>query len=312
MGLAAVLITGLGVSVLDLSLPLAALLAVLLVIPAHAAGSVVSRPARAAIDEAERGDPHEAPIEMLGVLLALVAFEVVLVAGARRADLAAAHFVYAIATGGLVGLLGAAMVIVASRYGWIPAARQRPALFAAVLGVFAGAHWASRDAGFFAVVAMGLGLANRRAAMPGGFAPWSARSAAVVRSVVLLLLAAGLSVDALDALDVAAALFIGGVLLGRPLAALLLTQRSGAPWPVRLVQAVQTPGAVWTVALAMIFGLRLAELGKKRGSEVATLAVLAVFGEVVLATLAGVVAVRWLPAGARSAAGVGESTATTP
>jgi len=93
---------------------------------------------------------------------------------------------------------------------------------------------------------------------------------------------------------------------------LLLSQRSGAPWPVRLVQAVQTPGAVWTVALAMIFGLRLAELGKKRGSEVATLAVLAVFGEVVLATLAGVVAVRWLPAGARSAAGVGESTATTP
>jgi hypothetical protein len=100
---------------------------------------------------------------------------------------------------------------------------------------------------------------------------------------VFILLAAGLDLAQVAQLDWRAAAFVGAViLLARPATVLLALLGTALPWRERAFIALTGPRGVVLVAVAGLFGQRLAEAGVADGARIGPLAFILVLSTVVL------------------------------
>ncbi|GAA4229247.1 NhaP-type Na+/H+ or K+/H+ antiporter [Sagittula marina] len=220
----------------------------------------------------------------VGALAAVLAFEVVVV---LQTATGAGHAVQQLAIGiGIATALGLAAgwgMATAFKRGWVPEYMKVPVLFVVLLGVFALSDSVLHESGLLAVTLMGIWIAN--AGLPSFTELYRFKEHATVLLVsgVFILLAAGMSFERLMILDWRALVFVAAVILiARPLPVLIALALTNVPWKERFLVAFTGPRGVVLVAVAGLFGDRLAGLGITDAERIAPLAFVLVAATVVL------------------------------
>lgn len=235
------------------------------------------RPAQLLQWEAIVNDP-------VGALAAVLAFQVVLVMqAAAGAGAAIGQLALGTAVATLLGLVAGWGLTRAFRNGMVPEYMKVPVLFALVLGVFALSDSVLHESGLLAVTIMGLFIANADLPSFTELRRFKEHATVLLVSGVFILLAANMSMATLSTIDRHAIVFVAAViLLVRPATVLIALAFSDVPWRERWLVALTGPRGVVLVAVAGLFGERLAALGLADGARVAPLAFALVAATVVL------------------------------
>jgi len=220
----------------------------------------------------------------IGALAAVLAFEVVLVINTATT---AAEAVGVLALGVLVasalGLAAGFLLAAAFKRGHVPEYMKVPLLFVALLGVFAISNTVLHESGLLAVTLMGVVIANADLPSYEELRRFKEHATVLLVSGVFILLAASLDFAQLGQLDWSAAAFVAVVVLVvRPATVALSLIGTGLPWREKLLIALMGPRGVVLVAVAGLFGDRLAGLGVVDGSLIGPLAFVLVAATVVL------------------------------
>lgn len=220
----------------------------------------------------------------IGALAAVLAFEVVMVRSTVSSGWhAAQELVLGIALAGAAGAAAGYGLATAFRRGWVPEYMKVPVLFATLLAVFAATDSVLHESGLLAVTVMGVVIANAGLPSYAEILRFKEHATVLLVSGVFILLAASLDFAMLGQLTWRAALFVGAVvLLARPLTVILSLIGTGLPWREKALIALTGPRGVVLVAVAGLFGERLAALGVADGALVAPLAFVLVTATVVL------------------------------
>ncbi|MGB0498729.1 MAG: cation:proton antiporter [Rubricella sp.] len=235
------------------------------------------RPAQLLQWEAIVNDP-------IGALAAVLAFEVVsALLTAETVAAAMGHLalglIVALAVGGAAGVgLSSAF-----RRGMVPEYMKVPVMFAAVIAAFAASDAVLHESGLLAVTVMGVIIANADLPSYREIRRFKEHATVLLVSGVFVLLAANLDPQAVLSLDWRAALFVAlTVLVARPVTVLLSLAGTDIPWKERALIAWIGPRGVVLVAVAGLFGERLAALGIEGAGSMGALAFLLVAVTVVL------------------------------
>jgi len=217
------------------------------------------RPARLLKWEGIVNDPF-------GALLAVLAFEVALASGEvatpDQPHRSAAAIGLLILTAALVGVVAGRLFGGAMDRGAVPEHLKTPAIFAGVMGVYAGAEVLYHEAGLLAVTAMGVTLANAGSASMEEVKRFKEEFATLLVSMLFLVLSARLELSDLAALTGGALLFVAAVLfLVRPLAVWMSLGFTRLPWREKLLISWVAPRGVVAAAVAAAFQFRLIEAG---------------------------------------------------
>ncbi len=220
----------------------------------------------------------------VGALAAVLAFEVVVVLNsAESAGHAAQQLVLGIGFASILGVLGGWGIAKSFRRGWVPEYMKIPVLFVVLIAVFAASDAVLHESGLLAVTIMGLWIANSDLPSYVELRRFKEHATVLLVSGVFILLSANMSAATLAALDWRAALFVLAVIfIARLLPVLAALAFTNVPWKERLLVAMTGPRGVVLVAVAGLFGERLAELGIVDGARIAPLAFALVLATVVL------------------------------
>ncbi|OWY10735.1 sodium:proton exchanger [Thioclava sp. F42-5] len=235
------------------------------------------RPARLLQWEAIVNDP-------IGALAAVLAFEVVFT---LRSNLPMGEAVWHLALGiGFAAAIGGAVgwgIARSFSRGWVPEFMKVPVLFATLLATFAVTDYVLHESGLLAVTVMGLVIGNADLPSYEELRRFKEHATVLLVSGVFILLAANIEIDQLAALDWHALLFVVlVVLVARPMTVLISLIGTGLPRNERLLIAFTGPRGVVLVAVAGLFGQRLAEIGVADGLRIGPLAFVLVLVTVIV------------------------------
>lgn len=242
----------------------------------------------------------------IGALAAVLAFEVVVV---FETATGAGHAAQVLIVGILVAIvLGAAAgwgLVRAFRNAFVPEYMKVPVLFVVLLAVFAVSDSVLHESGLLAVTVMGLWLANAELPSFTELRRFKEHATILLVSGVFILLAANMSFEKLAILDWRALVFVVVVILvARPAAVLISLALSNIPWKERLLVAFTGPRGVVLVAVAGLFGERLAALEITDANRIGPLAFALVAATVVLHGFTLTPMARWLGLTAAKVPGV--------
>ncbi|WP_417522592.1 cation:proton antiporter [Marinovum sp.] len=220
----------------------------------------------------------------VGALAAVLAFEVVVVLEtATSVGAAAQDLVIGIGLATLLGVAGGWGIARAFRRAYVPEFMKVPVLFVVLLAVFALSDYVLHESGLLAVTIMGIWIANVQLPSYVELRRFKEHATVLLVSGVFILLAAGMSREALASLNLTALFFVLAVVfIARPLPVLAALSFSDLPWRERLLVAFTGPRGVVLVAVAGLFGERLVEIGISDADRIAPLAFALVAATVVL------------------------------
>jgi CPA1 family monovalent cation:H+ antiporter len=222
-------------------------------------------------------------IDPIGALLAVLVYGM-LVSG--QSDHALAIFAGTIAVGVTFGAIGGyGLAVVLSRR-WVPDYLRNVVVLAAVVAVFTLSDQIMHEAGLLAVTAMGMLLANYRAASIEDVLDFKESLTLVFVSFLFIVLAARVDLNQLAALDRGAAGVILIILLAaRPSAVMLSTIGASLSFREKLLLAWIAPRGIVAAAVSALFSLELAEHGYDKAPLLVTLTFLTITTTVVLHSL---------------------------
>lgn len=220
----------------------------------------------------------------VGALAAVLAFEVVVVwQAAGSLGHAVGVLLLGIGFATVLGLAAGWGLVKAFTRGWVPEYMKVPVLFVVLLCVFALSDTVLHESGLLAVTLMGLWIANANLPSFTELYRFKEHATVLLVSGVFILLAAGMSFERLAVLDWRALAFVVAVIcVARPLPVLIALAFTNVPLKERLLVAFTGPRGVVLVAVAGLFGERLAGLGISDGEKIAPLAFVLVAATVVL------------------------------
>ncbi|MFZ5961582.1 cation:proton antiporter [Thalassococcus sp. BH17M4-6] len=232
----------------------------------------------------------------VGALAAVLAFEVVIVLQtATGAGAAIQDLVTGILVASVLGLAAGWALSKAFSLGKVPEYMKVPVLFVLLLGVFALSDAVLHESGLLAVTLMGIYIANANLPSYAELRRFKEHATVMLVSGVFILLAANMTRETLMSIDWSTLAFVAVVILiARPVAVLMSLALSDIPWNERLLVAFTGPRGVVLVAVAGLFGERLASIGIEDGTEVSKLAFALVAASVVLHGFTLQPIARWL------------------
>jgi len=220
----------------------------------------------------------------IGALAAVLAFEVVLVLNASAtAGEAVSALVIGVVVASALGLAAGYAIAASFKRGLVPEYMKVPVLFVVLIGIFAVSDMVLHESGLLAVTLMGVVIANAHLPSYEELRRFKEHATVLLVSGVFILLAASLDFAQLGQLDWHAAAFVAAVvLIARPVTVLLSLIGSGVPRNEQILVALTGPRGVVLVAVAGLFGDRLAAMGVADGALIGPLAFVLVAVTVVL------------------------------
>ncbi|SEP55253.1 cation:proton antiporter [Thalassovita taeanensis] len=220
----------------------------------------------------------------IGAMAAVLAFEVVMV---RQTASTVGHATQELVVGVVVaialGVVAGYGIATAFKRGWVPEYMKVPVLFVVLLSIFALSDAVLHESGLLAVTIMGVVIANAGLPSYEELRRFKEHATVLLVSGVFILLAASLDFAALGQLTWRAALFVGLVIfVARPFTVIMSLLGTDIPWRERALIALTGPRGVVLVAVAGLFGERLAAVGIADGALVGPLAFVLVAVTVVL------------------------------
>ena len=223
-------------------------------------------------------------IDPIGALAAVLAFSVVLVLNTATTPQAAVlDFFVGTTVATVLGACAGFGLARAFKRGWVPEYMKVPVLFTLLLAVFALSDMVLHESGLLAVTIMGIVIANANLPSYEELRRFKEHATVLLVSGVFILLAAGLDVAAVQALDWRAVGFVAAVVfIARPVTVFVSLLGSGIPVKEQVLVAFTGPRGVVLIAVAGLFGDRLLNLGFEDAALIGPLAFLLVAVTVVV------------------------------
>ncbi len=203
-------------------------------------------------------------IDPIGVILAVLVFEVIVAGGFQEATaLVAISLLKTVFLGGAIGALGAIIVVLLMRRYWLPDFLHSAATLMVVVAAFTASNWIQTDSGLLSVTVMGIVLANQKTVSVRHIIEFKENLRVLLISSLFILLAARLEMSDLAQIKLGnLAVFLGILMLvARPLSVALSTLGSKLSIRERLFMSWLAPRGIVAAAVASVFALRLVEAG---------------------------------------------------
>jgi NhaP-type Na+/H+ or K+/H+ antiporter len=235
-------------------------------------------------------------IDPVGASLAVLVFEAIIAEELQAATAAVVDGVLrTILAGGLLGMLGAAFIVLLLRRYWVPDFLQNLVVLMVVIGVFLGADLIQEESGLLAVTCMGVLLANQRMVVVKQILEFKENLRVLLIGSLFIVLTARLNFDNLIEMGLESLLFLAVVLfVARPAAVLLSTVRSELNWRERVFLAWMAPRGIVAASVASLFALRMSDAGIEGAEQMVPAVFLVIMGTVTFYSLTAVPVARWL------------------
>ncbi len=228
----------------------------------------------------------------IGALLAVLVFESILPGSHSEVEQTLAGALLAggqaLGSGFIVGIAGAALLVLMLNRYWIPDYLQSPVTLGLVVLAFEISNHLYPESGLVAVTLMGVLLANQRYASVGHVIEFKENLRVLLISSLFILLAARLNVADVKRLDWGGFGFMLAVILVvRPVSVLLATLKAGLSWKERLWLSMVAPRGIVAAAVASIFAFRLVDSKYPGADDLVPVTFLVIVGTI---TFSGLVA----------------------
>ena len=202
-------------------------------------------------------------IDPIGVTLALLVFEGILVVDVETATLVAAvGLIKTVLIGLVFGGLGALLLTSLLRRYWIPDYLENPVTVMIVIAAFAVSDLLQPESGLLTATVMGIVVANQQGVSVRHIVEFKENLGVMLISNLFILLAARLNLDDLVHIGLGTVVFVALLMLVvRPLAVFVATLGSNLKWQERLFIAWLAPRGIVAAAAASIFTLELTRNG---------------------------------------------------
>ena len=227
----------------------------------------------------------------IGAMLAVLVFQSIVSGshGEAGATFSSALFEggQALGSGLLVGLAGAALLVVMFNRYWVPDFLQSPVTLGLVVLAVEVSNHLHAESGLVAVTLMGVLLANQRFASVSHVIEFKENLRVLLISSLFILLGARLGVADIKRLDLGGFGFmLAVILIVRPVSVSLATIGTGMPWKQRLWLGLVAPRGIVAAAVASIFAFRLIESGRPGAEDLVPVTFLVIVGTITFSGLA--------------------------
>ena len=235
-------------------------------------------------------------IDPIGVLLAVLVFEVILIGELRAATtLVITGMLKMVVVGSALGFVSAKMVVWLIQRGLIPDYLHNAVTLMVVVVSFTLANVLHHEAGLFTVTVMGIVMANQKAIIVRHIIEFKETLTVLLISGLFILLSARLNFSDLAQLGWVSLAFLAVlILIARPAAVALSTMGSDMPWQERAFLAWVAPRGIVAAAMASIFTLRLEAEGYAQADQLVPITFLVIIGCVAVYGLTAAPVARWL------------------
>lgn len=236
-------------------------------------------------------------IDPIGVIVAVLVFEAIIARDLTSPGSGSiVMFLETVASGSVLGLIGAAVIVLPMRRYWIPDFLQNAVTLTVVVSVFALANSLRHESGLLAVVLMGVALANQRWVSIHHIIEFKENLRSLLLGTLFILLAARLTTDNLQQMiGLESLLFLGLlILVVRPLSVAISTIGSKLTWRERALVAWMMPRGIVAAAAASTFALGMQEAGFERGGELIPYTFMVIIGTVAIYGITAAPVARWL------------------
>jgi NhaP-type Na+/H+ or K+/H+ antiporter len=222
-------------------------------------------------------------IDPIGAVMAVLAFEVALAGEFNGVMPLLTGLLRTLAVGGMIGLVGAVILVVFLERFWIPDYLQSPVSLMLVVAVAALSSALQAESGLVAVTVMGVALANQTRTPVRHIVEFKENLGILLLGMLFVLLAARLTTSDLSRMGLTGVLFLlVVVLVARPLAVWLSTLGSKFKRPEKLFMAAMAPRGIVAASVSAVFALRLEEAGKADAERIVSVTFLVIVGTVLL------------------------------
>ena len=236
-------------------------------------------------------------IDPVGAVLAVLVFEAIFAGsvGSATAQIIESVFKTAL-VGGILGFLGANIIIVALKRHWVPDFLQSPVALMVVVGVFTLSNYLQIESGLVAVTLMGVILSNQSIVSIKHIIEFKETLRVLFISSLFIILAALLTRDDLGYMITFSGLFflILLIVLVRPLSVFISMSRIALGLKEKIFLSSMAPRGIVAAAVISIFALRLSERGYAGAELLVPITFLVITGTVLIYGLAASPLARYL------------------
>lgn len=188
--------------------------------------------------------------------------------------------------GGIVGLIGAASLVIPFQRNWVPEYLHTAVTLLFVIIAFMASNAIRPESGLMAATVMGIVLANQKRVNIEHIVSFKEELGILLLSVLFIVLSARVNLSDFEGIGWEATLFLGlMILVIRPLAVWVSTIRSDLNWKERLFLAWLAPRGIVAASVASLFAIELHELGYEGAEVLLPLTFLVVVGTVTVYAL---------------------------
>lgn len=223
-------------------------------------------------------------IDPIGAMLAVLLFEAILVAELQQATTVIIGGVLkTLAVGMVLGLLAAALLVLAMKRYWIPDLLENPVSVMLVVAAFTVSNLIQEESGLLTVTVMGIAMANQKKVSIEHIVEFKENLQVLLLSALFILLSARLQMEEFRQWTTSGLAFLAVmVVLVRPASVFLATLRSRLQWRERLFLSWMAPRGIVAAAVASLFSLRLVGLGYGEAQKVFSITFLVILGTILV------------------------------
>jgi NhaP-type Na+/H+ or K+/H+ antiporter len=231
-------------------------------------------------------------IDPLGALFAVLVFEAII---SREQGHSLGVFAATIASGVVIGVVGASLLAVLLRRHLIPEYLQNYGTMAAVLGAFVLSNAVTHESGLLTVTIMGIVIGNHRDVHIDHIMDFKEDLSTLLVSMLFIILAARLSWPLPDGMLVSGSLvFLVAQFIIRPVSVWLATLGSTLNWRQRALMGWVAPRGIVAAAVSALFALRLESLDMPGANGLVPLIFMLIIGTVVVQSATARSLAQWL------------------
>jgi NhaP-type Na+/H+ or K+/H+ antiporter len=222
-------------------------------------------------------------VDPIGVLLAVVTFDVLLIGAGTSAGSVAGEVGLFLLVGVAVGLILGFGLIVALRRHWVPEQLLSLVGVGTALIGFVIANSLVTEAGLLATPTIGMVLANHRRVSTEQILHFSETIRVLLIGVLFIVLSARIGGDQLGLIGIGAVGILAAlVLVARPIAAMVSTLGTTLSWRHRALLGAVAPRGIVAASIASVFALELEAQGVAGAEKLTPLVFAVIVGTVVI------------------------------
>lgn len=232
----------------------------------------------------------------IGAMLAVLVFEGVWVAGPGKAlGVVVWGLTKTLVLGSLLGLAGAAVVVIFMHRNWVPDFLHNSFTLMLVVCTFTISNVLQHESGLFTVTLMGIALANQKWVPVKHIIEFKENLRVLLIATLFIILAARLDMENLASLGVTSLIFLGVVMfVARPMAVIASSFGSGLSWQERVFLSWLAPRGIVAAAVSALFALRLEAREYPQAEQLVPVTFLIIIGTIAIQGWSALHIARWL------------------